>query len=186
MLYRWLKWISAKLNEYKENVNIWDANDTLFSTRGLIFKSVSFLFGLVKCSSEIENTLESTKVEYFTGCFLLQGLLYERRWHCFYFATLYLEARGGICIRNNLPFHNSEVILSHLCSSMVKESLYCYFWNVLFFCVLDLLFVWSFLALTPFEFSYASSFCAIKLRAISYIIRFDLIAAILDIELLIP
>lgn len=36
------------------------------------------------------------------------------------------------------------------------------------------------------EFSYASSFGATKLHAISYIIRFDLIAAILDIELLIP
>lgn len=36
------------------------------------------------------------------------------------------------------------------------------------------------------EFSCASSFCAMKLHAISCIIRFDIIAAILDIELLIP
>lgn len=34
------------------------------------------------------------------------------------------------------------------------------------------------------EFSYASSFCAMKLHAISCIIRFDIIAAILDTELL--
>lgn len=36
------------------------------------------------------------------------------------------------------------------------------------------------------EFSYMSSSCAVKLHAISCIIRFDIIAAILDIELLIP
>lgn len=93
-------------------------------------------------------------MEYFIGCFLMQGLLYEHRWHCFNFAPLHLEGREGICMRNNLPFHNSkEVILSHLCPSTVQESLCCYFWNVLLFCVRDLLFAWTFFSLTAFPSS---------------------------------
>lgn len=36
------------------------------------------------------------------------------------------------------------------------------------------------------KFSYTSLFCAVKLHAILYIVRFDLLAAILDSELSIP
>lgn len=90
-------------------------------------------------------------------------------------------------MRNPLPFHNSkEVILSHLCPSTVRVLVLLFLECFIFLCKASIICVNFFHSYSFSEFSYVSSFCAIKLHAISYIIRFDLIAAILDIELLIP